>query len=283
MKSQNSWAATSALGGEKLCLLGSGAVTDPTDSFFADAHGATNFTPTLNYFAYRRFVDLVGLTPAEGSHVLGNTQVRYQRFDDKGKSVIVLWSVTGTNTVRIESKSDIRLVDNIRSDLSMQPSDGHSDVTVGSQPVYLIGNADMKLTLQSQTASFSAEAGGLVLGEKNIVTLKSPGMDSGDVTLSLPPELTANSNTLKVKGGQAQIEVNVPRDHEGQYITIAAKYGSKSSGDNAVMQRFEVIKPVRAEIWSDASMKENKPRYVVRITNGNPTPSKGYIVARTNH
>ncbi len=269
-----------ALGGEKLCLLGSGAITDPSDSFFADAHGGPNFTPTINHFAYRRFVDLVGLTPAEGSHVLGDKLVRYQRFDDKNKSVIVLWSVTGSNTVRIETKSDIRMVDNVRSDLSIKPSAGHCDVTVGFQPVYLIGAPDMKLALQKSPATFTADAGGLVVGEKNVVSLKAPGNMSGTISLSLPPGLFANPSTMTMKNGIANIEIDVPRDHEGQYITIAAKYGASSEGEHVVLNRFEVIKPVRGEIWSDASIKAGKPRYVVRISNGNPIPSKGHIIAR---
>ncbi len=269
-----------ALGGEKLCLLGSGAITDPTDPFYADAHGGPAFMPTINYFSYRRFVDQVGLKPAAGSFVLGDTKVRYQRFDDKDRSVVVMWSPTGVNTVEVQSKSDLRLVDNVRTDASLRPANGITRITVGFQPVYVSGAPDMKLSLAAAPSRVEASGGGLVAGKMSTVTLYLPEGAAQTASILLPPGVQAAAPEVPVRSGKAEFEITVPDDHQGQVATLTFVYGQSSAGDSALVQRFELIRPIRAEIWPDAAMRGDQPRYEVRVTNENPIPARGQVVAR---
>ncbi len=270
------------MGGEKMCMLGSGAVADPTDPFYADAHASTNFTPMINYFAYRRFIDQVALRPTGGSHVLGDMQVRYARFDGDDDSVLVLWSREGEHTVRVRSGKPLRVVDNVRLDQQLTSENGEYDLTVGVQPVYVTGARDLSIALQPKTASARSPDGGVVVGRPSVVTLTVPDSSAMSATVTLPPGVKAKATTVPMAGGVATFEVTLPEDHAGSLATLSFTYGkSPESVQGMVLHRFELIRPISAEIWSDAALKDGRPQYVVRVTNSNPVPASGYVVARS--
>ena len=269
-----------ALGGEKMCLLGSGAIADPQDPFAADAHGGPGFTPTINYFSNRRFVDQVGLRPSGGSYILGDTAVRYQQFNGDNDTVAVLWSVKGEHTVSIDSASGLRVVDNVRTDAKLNSPDGHYRVTVGVQPVYVTGSAGMKIALSPAEATTSIDGGGLVVGKPNSITLTVADANAKTATIALPPGVTATQTTVPCQNGKATFDVTIPAGHEGSVVTLSFLYGDAGAQSNLLVHRYDLIRPISAEILSDAAIQDGRPQFVVRVVNTNPVAARGKIIAR---
>jgi hypothetical protein len=91
--------------------------------------------------------------------------------------------------------------------------------------------------------------------------------------------MIAAANPVPVHQGRATFSLVTPPDHPGQYATLTFLYGTARANTGLIMHRYELIRPIRAEIRPDAEIRDNRPRYVVRIINDNPVATSGRVVA----
>jgi len=269
-----------ALGGEKVRLFAAVA-ENPADPFYNGALGGVGWGPTMNYFSLVRLTEKLGTTPTVGTFELGEgPRVRYNRFADDQHTVLLAWSRDGDNTLKIATHSPITVTDNVRTAARLQPSsEGACYVTVGFQPVYIEGTNDMALSLAGQTEMAPASGGGLLAGAATTVKVSVPDNAADTASVLLPPGMTAAANQVPVRDAKASFSIIAPGDHNGQYATLTFLYGTAQGNTGLIVHRYELIRPVRAEIRPDGAVRDNRPRYVVRIINDNPVATRGRVVA----
>jgi hypothetical protein len=270
-----------ALGGEKTCMFG-GVGDNPSDLFYPTNFGGAGWGPTVNYLSIEQLISKLGLTPVVGTFTLGDgPRVRYNRFADDQHTVMVAWSREGDNTIKIATQAPVTVTDNIRTAERLQPQNGACYLTVSSQPVYIEGANDMELSLAGQGEVALSAAGGLLAGGVTTVEVSVPDATANTASVLLPPGVTAAANPVPVQDGKATFALTCPADNAGGVATLTFLYGQGEAREGLVVHRYELIRSIHAEVWSDGNIRDSRPRYVVRITNDNPVAATGRVVAES--
>lgn len=271
-----------ALGGEKICLFtGTSEIVNPDNPFYAGSRFGPGFGPTVNYFSALRVRQKLGLTPAVDFFTLGNYDVQYSEFTDDHHTVIVAWSHTGEDTLKIESPSAVTITDNIRTAEKLEPAQGSCFVTVGVQPVYIEGAPGIKVSLGGTSDVTTASGGGILPGGDPTVTISPPDPAADTVKALLPPGVTAVADTSAVKQGKAEFILHSPLIANRQGATLVFLYGHQDHSNGMVIRHYEFIRSIRAEIIPDAAVRDSRPRYIVRVTNDNPVVERGKVIAES--